>query len=41
VRLAFDRIKALNNVEKLQKEMALAELETLRSQIHPHFLLTR
>jgi hypothetical protein len=38
VRLAFDRVKALNNVERLQKEMALAELETLRSQIHPHFL---
>ncbi|HZE82764.1 MAG TPA: histidine kinase [Puia sp.] len=38
VRLAFDRIKALNKVERLQKEKALSELETLRAQIHPHFL---
>ena len=38
VRLAFDRIGALNKLEKLQKEKALSELELLKYQINPHFL---
>jgi len=38
IRLAFDRIRALNIVEKLQKEKALSELELLKHQINPHFL---
>jgi two-component system LytT family sensor kinase len=38
IRLAFDRIRALNLVEKLQKEKALSELELLKHQINPHFL---
>jgi two-component system LytT family sensor kinase len=38
VRLAIDRIRALNLVEKLQKEKALSELELLKHQINPHFL---
>jgi two-component system, LytTR family, sensor kinase len=38
VRLAFDRIRALNKVQELQKEKAMSELELLKRQINPHFL---
>jgi two-component system LytT family sensor kinase len=38
VRLAFDRMQASNQAEKLQKDKALSELELLRHQINPHFL---
>jgi len=38
VRLAIDRMRALNKMENLQKEAALSELELLKNQINPHFL---
>jgi two-component system, LytTR family, sensor kinase len=38
VRLSFDRIRAMNKLEHLQKEKALSELELLKYQINPHFL---
>ena len=37
-RFAFDRIKAVNTIEKLEKEKVNAELESLKNQINPHFL---
>ena len=38
VRFAFDRIKAMNRIEKLEKENIFAELDLLKSQVNPHFL---
>lgn len=38
IRFAFDRVQALNTVEKLEKEKILAELDLLKSQVNPHFL---
>jgi len=38
VRLSFDRILAAKQMEILEKERNIAELETLKNQINPHFL---
>lgn len=38
IRLALDRVRALNRLEKLQKEKAWTELDLLKHQINPHFL---
>jgi two-component system LytT family sensor kinase len=38
IRFAFDRVQALNMVEKLEKEKVLAELDLLKNQVNPHFL---
>jgi two-component system LytT family sensor kinase len=38
IRLAIDRVRALNKVETFQKVAALSELEILKNQINPHFL---
>jgi len=38
IRFAIDRVKALNIVEILQKEKAIAELDVLKNQVNPHFL---
>jgi two-component system, LytTR family, sensor kinase len=38
IRLAFDRLKAVNDMGKLEKEKKGAELESLKNQINPHFL---
>jgi two-component system LytT family sensor kinase len=38
IRVAFDRIKTVNHVEKLEKEKVHAELQSLKNQINPHFL---
>ncbi|WP_295792128.1 histidine kinase [Mucilaginibacter sp.] len=38
IRLSFDRIIAARQMETLEKERNIAELETLKNQINPHFL---
>ncbi len=38
IRFAFDRVKAMNMVEKLEKEKISAELDLLKNQVNPHFL---
>ena len=38
IRFAFDRVKALNMVERLEKEKVVAELDVLKNQVNPHFL---
>jgi two-component system LytT family sensor kinase len=38
IRFAFDRVKALNHIEQLEKEKLQTELERLKNQLNPHFL---
>jgi len=38
IKFAFDRLQAVNTVEKLQKEKINAELDMLKNQVNPHFL---
>jgi hypothetical protein len=38
IRFAFDRMKAQNRVDQLERENLTAELELLKNQINPHFL---
>jgi len=38
IRFAFDRVQAINLVEKLEKEKISAELDLLKNQVNPHFL---
>lgn len=38
IRFAFDRVKALNHVEQLEKEKLKSELDHLKNQLNPHFL---
>ncbi|MES2107331.1 MAG: histidine kinase [Bacteroidota bacterium] len=38
IRLSFDRILAARQMEVLEKERNIAELESLKNQINPHFL---
>ncbi|HEX3080583.1 MAG TPA: histidine kinase, partial [Puia sp.] len=38
IRLSFDRLKAIAEVRKMEKEKSVAELELLKNQINPHFL---
>jgi LytS/YehU family sensor histidine kinase len=38
IRLSFDRVLAARQMETLEKERNIAELETLKNQINPHFL---
>ena len=38
IRFAFDRLKAVNELEKLEETRTIAELKSLKDQINPHFL---
>lgn len=38
IRFAFDRVKALNHIEQLEKEKLQTELDRLKNQLNPHFL---
>jgi len=38
IKFAFDRVLAINAVEKLQNEKTNAELDLLKNQVNPHFL---
>ncbi len=38
IRFAFDRVKAMQNIEQLKKEKLQTELDRLKFQLNPHFL---
>jgi hypothetical protein len=38
IRFAFDRVKAVHQVEQLEKEKLQTELDRLKNQLNPHFL---
>ena len=38
IRFAFDRLNAINVIEKLEKATTAAELKSLKDQVNPHFL---
>lgn len=38
IRFAFDRLSAVNEIEKLERITIAAELKSLKDQINPHFL---